>query len=125
MLVYTEKLYKMTDIFNTTILCNHCEKKAQKVEIIKDGLRIRTAVCPECNQRWFHPLDIEKYNNFQKIKQKVFNVKLRMVGNSYTISIPREIINFHKEFEKRVDDIINLNLEEPEKITIYFKKITF
>ncbi|MBI2667356.1 hypothetical protein HYX17_01140 [Candidatus Woesearchaeota archaeon] len=112
----------MPDIFDTIILCNECNRKTEKTEIIKDGFSIRTAICPECSQKWYHPSDMEKYNNFQKIKEKVFSVKLRMVGNSYTISIPREIINFNKEFEKRINHMMNLSLEEPEKLSIYFSK---
>ena len=46
-----------------------------------------------------------------------------MVGNSYTISIPREIIDFENEMRQEMMDmekIISLFLEEPEKLSIYF-----
>jgi|TARA_Y100000310_G_scaffold12560_1_gene12966 NMD protein affecting ribosome stability and mRNA decay len=112
----------MADIFNTIILCDDCNKKTKKTEIVKEGFIIRTATCPNCNKKWHHPTDIENYKKFERIKQKIFNVKLRMVGNSYTISIPREIINFNNDFEKKINKIISLSLEEPEKLSIYFSK---
>ena len=67
----------MADIFETTIICNKCNKKAKKAIAIKDGHKIRYAFCPKCNKKWPHPLDLQRYNDFQKIKQKQFKVKLR------------------------------------------------
>jgi|TARA_B100001971_G_scaffold190799_1_gene193847 hypothetical protein len=112
----------MTDIFDNKILCNGCDKETNKHELIKDGFIIRIAKCENCNKEWHHPSDVEKYNNFKKIRDKTFNVKLRMVGNSYTISIPREIIKFEEEFQKKINQMLNISLEEPEKISIYFSK---
>jgi len=50
-----------------------------------------------------------------------------MVGNSYTVSIPREIINFqrqmHKEMEKHIDEMnkfVRLCMEGPRKISLMF-----
>jgi hypothetical protein len=44
-----------------------------------------------------------------------------MVGNSYTISIPREIIDFEEELQE-INKILYLSLEEPEKLSIFFRK---
>ncbi len=112
----------MADIFENTILCNSCNKKTVKKEIIKDGFIIRTAECPNCNKRWFHPLDLQEYENFQKLKSRTFQVKLRVVGNSYTVSIPREIIDFEEEMEREIDEMISMILEEPKKLSLFFQK---
>lgn len=112
----------MADLFNTTILCEDCNKKTTKGETFRDGFRLRYWECNNCNKKWFHPLDEESYKNFQLLKQKEFQVKLRMVGNSYTVSIPREIIDFEEEFHRELNKLINLSLEEPGKISIFFKK---
>lgn len=112
----------MTDIFNTTLVCDVCNQKTQKSIIEREGFSIRTWICQECNRKWHHPSDMQEYDNFKKIKNKIFQVKLRMVGNSYTISIPREIIDFESEIQREINDIIRLCLEEPRKLSIYFEK---
>ena len=112
----------MADLFNTTILCEDCNKKTNKNELYRDGFRLRYWECDNCNKKWFHPLDEEEYKNFQLLKQKEFQVKLRMVGNSYTVSIPREIIDFEEDFHRELNKLINLSLEEPGKISIFLRK---
>src|SRR3989344_7847657 len=112
----------MPDLFNTTILCEDCNRKTSKNETYKDRFKLRYWECNNCNKKWFHPLDQENYENFQKLKQKEFQVKLRMVGNSYAISIPKEIIDFEEDFNRELNELINLNLEEPGKISIFLHK---
>ena len=115
----------MADIFENTIVCESCNKKTKKAVVIKDGHKIRFWHCEKCNKKWPHPLDIQKYNDFQKIKRKQFKVKLRLVGNSYAVSIPREIIDFQREFNKlskEMHKMISLSLEEPEKLSLFFNK---
>ena len=93
--------------------------------VIKDGHKIRYWHCNKCNKKWIHPTDEQKYRDFQKIKNKQFSVKLRLVGNSYAVSIPREIIDFQNEFNKinrQMNQMISLCLEEPEKLSLFFKK---
>lgn len=111
----------MADIFENTIVCESCNKKTKRATAIKDGYKIRFWYCQKCNKKWPHPLDLENYNNFKKIKRKKFNVKLRIVGNSYAVSIPREIIAFQEDFNK-LNKIISLCLEEPEKLSLFFNK---
>ena len=112
----------MADIFNTSILCDECNRKTIKGESYRDGVRLRYWECNNCNKRWYHPGDEQNLENFKKLRQKEFQVKLRMVGNSYTISIPKEIIDFEEEFDKKLNELINLNMEEPGKISIFFHK---
>jgi len=110
----------MEDIFNNTILCNQCQEKTTDLSVFKEGFRLRAKKCPNCNKIIYHPLDLEEYNNFDKLKHKQFQVKLRMVGNSYTVSIPKEIIDFHEELNKEIDQLIKLSLEEPGKLSLFF-----
>ena len=112
----------MTDLFNTTILCEDCNRKTTKGELYRDGSRLRYWECNNCNKKWFHPLDKQNYEDFQRLKQKEFQVKLRMVGNSYAISIPKEIIDFEEEFNSEINKLINLTLEEPGKISVFLRK---
>ena len=116
---------QMKDIFETNVLCNKCNIKTNKAAILKDGFRLRYFECPKCSQRWYHPSDIKEYEAFKVLKQRTFSVKLRMVGNSFSVTIPREIIEFEEKFaqiEKEIEQIMRLSLDEPGKICLYFKK---
>ena len=114
----------MEDLFNTTILCNNCNRETKKSYIEKEGFNIRARECPQCRKIWPHPADMQDYENFLKIKNKNFQVKLRYVGNSYAVSIPREIIQFESEMqqEKEISKIIYMSLESPEKLSLFFSK---
>ncbi len=88
----------------------------------RNGYQVRLWKCNDCNKVWHHPTDLQKYDDFNSLKTKSFRVKLRMVGNSYTVSIPKEIIEFERQMRKEIDDFINMSLEEPEKLTLFFSK---
>ena len=112
----------MTDIFDHPILCNKCDKRMKKILLIRNGFKMRTLECSECEEQIIHPVDKKEYDNFKKLKDKQYQVKLRMVGNSYTVSIPREIIEFHEEMNREITKMINMSLEEPERLTLYFRR---
>ena len=112
----------MADIYSTTVLCEDCNRKTTKGFAIKDGFKLRLWECMSCHKKWFHPLDLQEYNDFEKLKHKEFKVKLRFVGNSYAVSIPREIIDFQEEIAKEIDKILYISLEEPDKLSILFSK---
>lgn len=110
------------DLFENKILCRDCNKQMDKGYVVKNGFKLRFVQCLKCNSRIYHPLDLREYEDFQKIKQKQWEVKLRMVGNSYTVSIPREIIEFEQEFHRQVNQMIRMTLEEPTKISLFLGK---
>jgi len=117
----------MTDIFEATIVCPKCNKVAEKGYVVRDGFKIRVLECKGCNNRWYHPGDLKDFEEFNKLKNKEFFVKLRMVGNSYAISIPREIIEFEEEFtkmkkemERKFEQMVRLCFEEPGKLSLFF-----
>ena len=89
-------------------------------KLIKNGFVLRMLQCSKCENRIYHPKDIEEHNNFQNLKNKEFRVKMRMVGNSYTVSIPREIVNFIHEQEKIFNEMVKLCFEEAGKLSIEF-----
>ena len=110
----------MTDIFNNTILCGRCNSKMNRVRVIKNGFSLRAVECPECKTRTIHPKDEQEYNDFMDLKKKEFNVKMRFVGNSYAVSIPKEIVKFIKEQEKIMDDMVRLCFEDFGRISLNF-----
>jgi len=109
----------LPDIFETGIICKNCRKEMEKGFVIKEGFKIRVLRCPTCKSHYYHPGDLKDFEQFQKLKEKEYNVKLRVVGNSFCVSIPREIVNAqHLEANGMVAVAVN----EPGKITLIYKK---
>ena len=113
----------MADIFDNTILCKKCDSKMQKGSIVKGGFIFRALICPKCNEKIIHPLDQQEYDKFINLKNKEFHVKMRLVGNSYAVSIPKEIVSFMKEQEKIMNDMVRLCFEDFGKLSLDFNKI--
>ena len=111
----------MTDIFENTILCKHCNKKMQPATANKNGIHLRAIKCATCKNQIIHPEDLKEYEDFQNIRKKNFKVKLRYVGNSYAVSIPREIIDFMNEQEKQMNEMVNMCMEDFGRLSLNFK----
>jgi len=110
----------MEDIFDHTILCSKCNKKMKPNLITRNGFNLRTVKCENCGKSIVHPEDKREYEEFVRLKQKEYNVKMRMVGNSYAVSIPREIVDFMQEQESIMDNMVKLCFEEAGKISLDF-----
>ena len=125
------------DLFENTVLCKDCGKKMKPCFVEKEGFKIRALQCPSCSNKILHPSDIEEFNRFNSLRNRQFHVKLRMVGNSYTVSIPREIVNFMREEEQEnnvhqnmqehmhkqmqaMEQMVTLAMEEANKIGLSF-----
>lgn len=124
------------DLFDHTVLCSKCSKKMKKLLVERSGFRMRALECPECGQRTYHPSDIEEFNKYSQLQKQNFQVKLRRVGNSYTVSIPKELIDFFEDFERpemdihktmkedmeRMNRMVTLALEHANKLSLSFGK---
>lgn len=110
----------MTDIFDTTILCKQCGEEMEPISVTKAGAQLRAVECPKCHDRIVHPADLANFDQYNTIKDKTYQVKLRMVGNSHAISIPKEIITFFQQQEKMMDDMVRLCFEDMHKLSIDF-----
>lgn len=115
----------MNDIFDNTILCNKCGKKMQKAQVVKNGFMLRLMVCPnaDCNEKIIHPSDEQEYNRFISLKNKEFHVKMRLVGNSYAVSIPKEIVSFMNEQTKIMDEMVKLCFEDFGRLSLNFEEL--
>jgi tRNA(Ile2) C34 agmatinyltransferase TiaS len=116
----------MNDIFQTKILCNKCNKETKEISLNENGFKIRAKECPKCGKTFPHPGDMKDYEHFKQLKQREFDVKLRRVGNSHSITIPREILDFEKHFDqmqKEMDKMMRLSLDKPGKIILRFRRI--
>lgn len=112
----------MADIFDNQILCKHCSKVMKPVLVNKNGFNLRAIRCDKCNETLVHPADKAEYDEFMRLKQKEFNVKMRMVGNSYAVSIPREIVDFMHEQENVMNNMVRMCFEEAGRISLTFNQ---
>ena len=110
----------MKDIFDNKVFCNSCNKEMENQLISKNGFNLRAKRCNNCSEFLVHPADRKEYDDFMRLKKKDFEVKMRMVGNSYAISIPREIVDFMREQERMIDDMVKLSFDSVGKISVAF-----
>ena len=110
----------MTDIFDNKIVCKKCNHEMKPVKITKNNFSLRAVECPKCLTKIVHPKDEQEFQNFNDLRKKQFNVKMRFVGNSYAVSIPREIVRFIQEQEKIMDSMVRLCFEDLGKISLNF-----
>jgi len=92
----------------------------QKAQLIKNGFALRAVVCPNCGSKIIHPNDEAEFVKFNDLKSKEFHVKMRLVGNSYAVSIPKEIVSFIKDQEKIMDDMVKLCFENFGRLSLNF-----
>ena len=108
------------DIFDNPILCKKCNTQMKKAKLAKNGFVLRIVVCPKCHSKIIHPVDEQEYNKFINLKHKTFDVKMRLVGNSYAVSIPKEIVLFMREQENIMNNMVRLCLEDIGKLSVNF-----
>ena len=95
----------------------------QKAKIAKNGFLLRAMICPKCNEKIIHPTDEQEYHRFMNLRNKEFKVKMRLVVNSYAVSIPKEIVSFMQEQEKIMNEMVRLCFEDMGKLSLNFGNI--
>ncbi len=114
----------MKDLFDAKIVCKQCDVQMKPIYVEKSGFRLRAIHCPHCNDKIIHPGDLHDLEQYNGLRQKTFDVKLRMVGNSHAISIPKEIVDFinetHQRMHKQMSDMVRLGFEDFGKLSITF-----
>jgi len=113
----------MTDIFGNKILCNKCNTQMQKAKIAKNGFLFRAMICPKCKSKIIHPVDQQEYIRYINLKNKEFKVKMRLVGNSYAVSIPKEIVSFMSQKKEIINEMVNLCFEDMGRLSLDFRRI--
>jgi len=121
----------MMDIFDNKILCKNCDREMTKTLVHRNGLDLRAVICEKCGEKIIHPADLNKQERFNDLRGKTFSVKLRMVGNSHAISIPKEIFDFMnslgngmnermRRHNEEMDRMVRLCLEDFGKLSLMF-----
>lgn len=117
----------MVDIFDQKVLCKNCDKQMQKVIVNRKGFELRALKCGSCGETIIHPADVNAMEHFKDLKGKEFRVKMRVVGNSHAISIPKEIVNFinemHRDIHSDMDDMVRLCFEDFGKLSVHFDEL--
>jgi len=116
---------RMTDIFDTKIMCKKCNVEMKPKIVNRNGFELRAVECPKCEDKIIHPADLNTSEHYKDLKDKTFEVKLRMVGNSHAISIPKEIVDFMEEFNKMhnmmgrdMDNMVKMCFEDFGKLRV-------
>ena len=112
----------MGDIFDNPILCKNCNSRMRKTNVEKNGFLMRAVVCDKCSHKILHPSDEQEYGKFIDLRHKEFRVKMRLVGNSYAVSIPKEIVLFIRDQEKIMDDMVRLCFEDFGRLSLNFSE---
>jgi len=94
----------------------------EKAKVVKHGFVFRAVVCPKCDEKIIHPVDEQEYNRFKNLKNKEFRVKMRLVGNSYAVSIPKEIVLFMNQQKKTMDEMVKLCFEDMGRLSLDFNR---
>lgn len=89
----------------------------------KNGAILRAVVCPQGHEKIIHPNDLAEHEKFISLKNKEFRVKMRLVGNSYAVSIPKEIVSFIREQEKIMDNMVRLCFEDFGRLSLNFGEL--
>ena len=114
----------MGDIFDAKIVCKECNKEMKRGFVNRKGVELRAVKCADCGEVIIHPADLNCLEHYKDLRGKTFNVKLRMVGNSHAISIPKEIIDFmnetHRNMKREMDDMVRLCFEDFQKLSLRF-----
>ena len=115
---------RILDVFDATILCKACNQPMQQTTLHKEGFELRAVQCQECGDKIIHPADLYALDKFHGLRGKTFEVKLRMVGNSHAISIPKEIVDFitdqHRQAKTEMDEMVRLCFEDFHKLSVRF-----
>src|SRR3989344_2921056 len=114
----------MRDIFDAKLSCKECNVEMQPISLIRGGFTLRARQCPKCKDKIVHPADLNHMEHYNNLKRKTFSVKLRVVGNSHAISIPKEIVDFindgNQRMRKHMNDMVSLCFEDFGKIRLNF-----
>ena len=114
----------MKDIFDAKISCKQCETEMKPTVVEKSGLHLRAVKCPKCGEKIIHPADLNNFNHYNDLKGKTYSVKLRVVGNSHAISIPKEIVDFinetNRSMRKHMNDMVSLAFEDFGRLSVNF-----
>lgn len=114
----------MTDLFDAKISCKNCDIVMSRGRVEHGGMLVRALRCGKCGDMIIHPEDKIAVEQFRNLKGKTFSVKLRVVGNSHAVSIPKEVVDFlhhmHNQIDGDFDKMVRLCVENSKQLSLRF-----
>ncbi|MBI5159327.1 AbrB/MazE/SpoVT family DNA-binding domain-containing protein [Candidatus Micrarchaeota archaeon] len=72
--------------------CVRCTRFATPAKLRIDGAEIRGWKC-KCGEEYLHPADAEWLLLMKKSEREKLTAKVTKIGNSYSVRIPKEIVD--------------------------------
>jgi len=75
-----------------SLKCHRCGKWARPAKLRFEGYEVRGWRCA-CGEEYFHPDDAERLLLMNKARREKMQTKVSKVGNSYSVRIPKAIVD--------------------------------
>ena len=79
---------------NTKDMKCSCGKIAEQTHINIEGYKIKAWICKTCGEEYLDSADAEFLLLSKKMKKEPHTAKVGVLGDSYIIRIPKEIVEF-------------------------------
>ncbi|MBI4171022.1 MAG: hypothetical protein HY514_04955 [Candidatus Aenigmarchaeota archaeon] len=86
---------KQVDINKWTEIPCECGGMAGRSTVKYKDYEVRGWVCKKCKKEYIHPEDSLKISRFEALKKSRVRVKIRTVGQSLVITLPKEITELY------------------------------
>ena len=106
---------KQVDINRWEEIPCECGDMAGKSAIKYKSYEVRGWICKKCGKEYIHPEDSLKISKLEALKKNGIRVKVRTVGQSLVITLPKELVDIYG-LEK--GEIVELTPENMRKIEI-------
>jgi len=106
---------KQVDINRWEEIPCECGAMASRCTVKYRNYEVRGWVCKKCKKEYIHPEDSLKVSKLEALKKSHLRVKIRTVGQSLVITLPKEIAELYG-LEK--GETVELSPENMKKIEI-------
>ena len=86
---------KQVDINRWEEIPCECGGMAGKSTVNYKGYEVRGWTCKKCKKEYIHPEDSLKISKLEALKKNGIKVKVRTVGQSLVITLPKELVELY------------------------------
>ena len=86
---------KQVDINKWNEIPCECGSMASKSAVKYKDYEVRGWICKKCKKEYMHPEDSIKISRLEELKKSGIKVKIRTVGQSLVITLPKELANLY------------------------------
>ena len=106
---------KQVDINRWEEIPCECGHMASKSTVKHKDYEVRGWVCKKCKKEYIHPEDSIKISKLEALKKTGIKVKIRTVGQSLVITLPKELAEL---YELEQGEMVELTPENLRRIEI-------